>query len=327
VLAAAGLYLLARLAGGAWLVFAATAALALPAVGLLLPPRLQGITVRREPAARGLPGRPLDVLVTIRNDGARTTAPLTLRDLSEGLSEVVLAVPALRPGTEVVARTARTATRRGIFDGGFGMLSSTAPIGMMRASREVAVDGRVIVHPEVRKVPRALGAMAHLAGEVPLSMPGTGTEVLGLRDWRSGDSARSVSARATARHGRPLVLEREREAGTGLVLIAGGPGHGPSWETAVSHAASLALDALADGVVPILLGPPPPGRLDRTGLLDWFAGIDRVRGLAPEAMAAAVRAAGGGTLVVLVPPALLGDRLELRRVCAARRTQLVMLDA
>jgi hypothetical protein len=67
--------------------------------------------------------------------------------------------------------------------------------------------------------------------------------------------------------------------------------------------------------------------MDRTGLLDWFAAVDRVRGLSPEAMTAALREAGGGTLVVLVPPALLGDRLELRRACAARRTSLVMLDA
>jgi hypothetical protein len=166
-----------------------------------------------------------------------------------------------------------------------------------------------------------------LVGEIPLSIPGTGTEVLGLRDWRSGDSARSVSARATARHGRPLVLERERQAASGLVLIAGGPGTGPSWEAAVSQAASLALEALADGTMPVLLGPPPPSRLDRTGLLDWFAGVDRVRGLSREAMTAAVRAAAGGTLVVLVPPALLGDRLALRRACDARRTRLVMLDA
>ena len=327
VLAAAVLYLLARLSGGAWLVLAASAALVMPVVAALLPARVDGLVVRREPDGRGQPGGPLRLLVTIRNDGPRTTSPLRLHDVSDGLSEVALAVPSLPPGTEVTAQLDRTALRRGVFDGGLAVLSSTAPFGMVRATREVPVHGSVIVHPHVRRVPRAVGAMAHLAGEVPLSMPGVGTEVLGLRDWRSGDSARSVSARATARHGRPLVLERERDAGSGLVLIAGGPGSGQAWETAVSHAASLCLDALADGIVPVLFGPPPPGRMDRTGLLDWFAGVDRVQGLAADVMAAAVRAAGGGTLVVLVPLTLLGDRLELCRVCAARRTQLVMLDA
>jgi uncharacterized protein (DUF58 family) len=321
------MYLLARLAGGAWLVLAASAALVLPVVALLLPARIDGITLRREPSARGLPGRSLDVVLLIRNEGARTTAPLQLRDISEGLSPAVLAVPALRPGAQVVVRLPRSALRRGVFDRGAAVLSSAAPLGLLLATRDAVIEGRLVVHPEVTRVPRVLGAMAHLAGEIPLSMPGAGTEVLGLRDWRSGDSARSVSARATARHGRPLVLERERDAGSGLVLIAGGPGSGPSWERAVSYAASLALEALADGTVPRLFGPAPPGRLDRTGLLDWFAGVDRVRGLEPDVMAQAVRAAAGGTLVVLVPPALLGDRLALRRACEASRTQLVMLDA
>jgi hypothetical protein len=62
-------------------------------------------------------------------------------------------------------------------------------------------------------------------------------------------------------------------------------------------------------------------------VLDWFAGVDRVRGLDPDVMTAALRAAAGGTLVVLVPPALIGDRFELRRSCDSRRTRLVMLDA
>lgn len=327
LLAAAVLYLPARLAGGAWLVLAASAALVLPLVALLLPARLSGISVRREPAARARPGRPLHVVLTISNGGTRTTSPLRLRDVSPELSEVVLAVPSLRPRAEVSISVERTALQRGVFESGAAVLLSTAPLGLLTASREIAVEGRVVVHPDVRRVARVLGAMAHLAGEIPLASPGVGTEVLGLRDWRSGDSARSVAARPTARHGRPLVLEREREAGSGLVLIAGGPGSGPSWEAAVSYAASLALEALADGTIPVLLGPPPPGRLDRTGLLDWFAGVDRVRGLAADAMTAAVQAAAGGTLVVLVPPSLLGDRLLLRRSCEATRTRLVMLDA
>jgi uncharacterized protein (DUF58 family) len=326
-LVAGVLYLLARLAGGSWLVLATCAALVLPLVALLLLPRLDGLRLRIEPEARGLPGRPLVVVHSIRNGGRRSTSPCHVRDDGAGLSEVLLAVPSLRPGEEVSVRLERTALRRGVFDGGRATASSTSPLGLLRLTRDVAVDGRLVVHPSVGPTRGVLGALAHLAGEVPMARPGAGTEVLGLRDWRSGDSARSVSARATARHGRPLVLEREREAGSGLVLIAGGPGSGTAWETAVSHAASLCLEALADGTVPLLFGPPPPARLDRTGLLDWFAGVDRVRGLSAEAMTAAVRAAAGGTLVVLVPPALLGDRLELRRACAAGRTSLVMLDA
>lgn len=324
---AAVLYYLVRVAGGAWLALASEALLVLPLVAALLPPRLDGITVRRDVPDRCIPGQEVEVALVVRNEGRRTTAPLRLGDVSDGLSSVVVAVPALRPGGRATVRVRRTATRRGVFSSGRAVLTSTAPLGMMRVSSQVVVDGLHIVHPEVTRVALVAGAATNAPGEVPIPVPGVGTEVLGLREWRSGDSARAVSARATARHGRPLVLERERDAGSALVLLAGGPGRGPAWEAAVSRAASIAIAAVSSGSPPLLLGAPPPARMDRTGVLDWFAGVDAVRGLTPEAVSAGLRAAAGGALVVLVPTDLLVDRLELRRACDAARTHLLVLDA
>jgi hypothetical protein len=123
------------------------------------------------------------------------------------------------------------------------------------------------------------------------------------------------------------VLERERETGSRLVLLAGGPGRGPAWEAAVSTAASYAVAAVRAGTPPLLLGRPAPARPDRTGVLDWFAAVDDVRGLDPAAVAAALREAAGGTLVLLVPTGLLVERMSLRRACDAVRTDLVVLDA
>jgi uncharacterized protein (DUF58 family) len=327
ILGAAVLYFLVRVAGGAWLALAADALLVLPLVAMLLPPRLEGVTIRREVADRVTPGQALDVVLLVRNEGRRTTTPFRLNDVSSGLSDVVVAVPALPPGGEATISLRRLASRRGVFDSGRALLTSSSPLGLLRATSEVPVPGRHVVHPEVTRVPRIAGAATNAPGEVPLPVPGVGTEVLGLREWRSGDSARAVSARATARHGRPLVLERERDAGSALVLLAGGPGRGAAWEASVSRAASLSLAALNAGTPPLLLGAPPPPRMDRTGLLDWFAGVDAVRGLEPTALAAALRAAAGGALVVLVPPELLVDRLQLRRACQAARTDLLVLDA
>ena len=324
--AAAGvMHLLAKLAGGAWLALGSTALLVLPLVALLLPPRVGGVSVRRSGVDRVEVGGSADVVLTVRNDGSTTTSPLRLEDRSDGLSPVVVAVPALAPGAEASLSLPRTAVARGVFDGGRALVSSAAPFGLLRVTREVPVEGRLVVHPKVVAVPAVAGAATDGPGEVPMATPGVGTEVLGLREWRSGDSARAVSARATARHGRPLVLERERDSGSVLVLLAGGPGRGPAWEAAVSHGASLALTALRDGRPPLLLGAPPP-RPDRTGILDWFAGIDRVRGLDPAAVSSALRVATGGTLVLLVPPDLLVDRSSLRRACDSARTNLVVLD-
>jgi uncharacterized protein (DUF58 family) len=301
--------------------------LVLPLVALLLPPRLDDLSVQRSSQEEVTAGGELDVLLTVRNLGRRTTSPGRLHDRSEGVSPVVVAVPALDPGAEASIRVGRTAVRRGVFDRGTAEVVSTAPLGLLRRTREVSVEGRLVVHPVLVPVGRLVGAATRGGGDVPMAVPGVGTEVLGLREWRSGDSARAVSARATARHGRPLVLERERDSASVLVLLAGGPGHGPSWETSVSRAASLALAALDTGLPPVLLGPPPPTRLDRTGILDWFAGVDRAAGIDPAAVATALRAATGGTLVLLAPPALLADRGSLRRACDAARTHLVVLDA
>lgn len=321
------MYLLVKVVGGAWLSLASTALLVLPVVALLLPARLDRLVVVRRADERVHAGQDLVVSLTIRNDGRRTTAPLCLHDVSDGLAPVSIAVPALRGGSEATVSVPRAAIRRGVFEAGTAVLVSSAPLGLMQVERKVDVSGRLVVHPVVEQVRREAGGATRLAGEIPLPLPGVGTEVLGLRDWRSGDSARAVSARASARHGRPLVLERERDSGSALVLLAGGPGRGPAWEVAVSRGASLALAALVEGTPPVLLGAAPPARMDRAGVLDWFAGVDRVSGLSPLAVGAALKAAAGGTLVMLVPSELSLDRGGLRRACAGGRTRLVMLDA
>ena len=326
LVAALVLYGLAKLAGGAWLALACAATVVVPLVALLLPPRLAGLVVERSGPDRVPVGGEVEQALTVRNEGVRTTSPLRLADDGAGLAPVVVAVAALRPGTEATVRLTRTAVHRGVFDASAAEVTSTAPFGMLRATARVPVRGRVVVHPQVTHLSRVPGAATDGLGEVPVDAPGVGTEVLGLRDWRSGDSARAVSARASARHGRPLVLERERETGSALVLLAGGPGRGRSWERAVSQGASLALAALREGTPPLLLGAPPPARPDRNGLLDWFAGVDRVRGLDPAEVDRALRAARGGTLVLLAPTDLLVDRMDLRRACDAARTHLVVLD-
>ena len=95
----------------------------------------------------------------------------------------------------------------------------------------------------------------------------------------------------------------------------------------MSTAASYALAALQSGTPPLLLGRSAPARLDRVGILDWFAAVDDVSGLDETAVAAALRAANGGTLVLLAPTGLLVERMSLRRACDAARTALVVLDA
>jgi hypothetical protein len=94
---------------------------------------------------------------------------------------------------------------------------------------------------------------------------------------RSGDSARAVHWRSSARRGRLVVLERETPYGGGVGVVVAGRAADPGWEPLVTATASAALAALADGR-PVTLVARQPGlaRLttsDPTAALDWFAAL------------------------------------------------------
>ncbi len=129
--------------------------------------------------------------------------------------------------------------------------------------------------------------------------------MLGLRPWRAGDGAAAVSARASARHSRPVVLERERESGPRLVIVCTGALSGPLWEATVERSCALVEQAVREGRVPVLLanGLPVPGRPDRQAVLDWHAALDRC-GPPDAATLSAVRRAAGpaGAVTVLGRP-------------------------
>ena len=320
LVAALVLHLLVRATGNPWLALGSAACLGLPVAALLLRPALGGLEVDRRHPLRGVAGQPLEVVHTVRNAGPRPSPPLSWTDQVDGLAPVVLAVPALEPGAQVSITEHRTALHRGVHTGASAQLSSTAPWGLVRVTRQVAGVDRLVVHPapvRAREVD-TVGAAGPAGRSRPLA--GAGTEVLGLRPWRPGDSARSVSPRATARHGRPVVLERERDSGRSLVLLAVGGGAGPAWEAGVAQAAALAVAATRDGATPVLLGWAPATRLDATGVLDWFAGVDAAGPLVETTLRAAARAAGPGGTVLL----LTADRGQARRL---PRLQVEVLGA
>ena len=312
--AALVLHLLVRATGNSWLALVSAACLGLPVAALLLPARLSDLEVTRRHPLRAVAGQPVEVVHTISNTGDRSSPPLHWTDRVAGLPPVVLAVPALAPGATASFTEHPTAPQRGVYDGASAQLSSAAPYGLVRVRRDVAGGARLIVHPAAVRPPEfdAVGSVGAAAHSRPLA--GAGTEVLGLRPWRPGDSARSVSPRATARHGRPVVLERERDSGRSLIVLTGGGGAGPLWEAGVAQAAALAVQAARAGATPVLLGGPPATGLGGTGVLDWFAGVDAAGPLLASDLLAAARTAGpGGTVLLLV-----ADRGQARRLPGVR---------
>ncbi len=130
----------------------------------------------------------------------------------------------------------------------------------------------------------------------------SGTDVHGIREWRSGDEASQVHWRSTARRGRLVVLEREvPKAGSMAIVLSAGAGD-QSWEEVISLAGwtaaatvrtgrEVALIAQYGGVQMITGGPKE--------LLDWCAtlGNGALAGEAELERACAFTGGGGDVLV------------------------------
>lgn len=322
VLGAVLLNLLARTSADPWLALASAALLALPLAALVVRPSLRGVEVVHRAPLRVTVGDEVEVEVVVRNASDRETPPVRWEHEHPALGPVRAVAPGLPPGGQVSAAARVQVHRRGVFASEPGQLTTVAPFGLISWTRpHLPVQQRLIVHPAITADTRRRDAGPAAATDRSVPVPGAGLEVLDLRPWRPGDARREVSARASARHGRPVVLQRERDAGESLVVLAAGGGAGPAWERAISAAASAAVAAIRNGVQLVIVADPPPSRLDSTGILDFFAGVDRVGPLRSRDVSAAVQRAGraGSVLVVApqVPPALVrsaaaaGCRLEV----------------
>jgi uncharacterized protein (DUF58 family) len=303
LLGALVLNFLSRTSADPWLALASGALVALPLVSLGLRPSLQALDVRHVGPYRVVAGETFDLEVVVRNTGQRETPPMRWQHQHPALSPVDVALPGLAPGEQVAVPCQRQALGRGVHRSTEGSVTTTAPFGLLRWSRPHQPSDRpLIVHPVTDPGGRPPDGGAATATDRSVPVPGSGLEVLDLRPWRPGDARREVSARASARHGRPVVLQRERDAGPSLVVLAAGGGRGPAWERAVSAAASAALAAVGAGHPPVVLADPPPGRMDSVGLLDFFAGLDAVGPLRGVDIRNAIQQAGRGGTVLLVGP-------------------------
>ncbi len=318
LLTALVLYLLTVASGVAWLALGSAAALALPVTSLLVRPQLAGLEVVLVLPHRVTVGDLVAPELRVRNTGGAGVPATEWACEHPALGPLGAALPRLAPGEQVRVALSAVAEQRGVHEAAPAQLSTSAPFGLLRWSRDVPPSGALIVHPRTTQVHALEAEGAPTAAERSVPVAGMGSEVLGLRPYRQGDSLRHVSARASARHGRPVVLERERETGPSLVLLATGGGAGEAWERAISTAAALALAALREGTAPLLLADPAPGRLDPVGVLDFFAGVDGAGPLRAEDLRKAVAACGPGGTVLLLAPAGATEQHARARAAGAR---------
>ena len=135
--------------------------------------------------------------------------------------------------------------RRGVHRIATAHARSSFPFGMFRCRRRLTCEVELAVHPRPVEIAgaRGAGAAATFAALDGTSLA-PGHDVVGhLREWRSGDSLRNVHWRATARRGRPLVKERDGDAGAGVAVVLDRRGDPERVEVALAELATLAIAA------------------------------------------------------------------------------------
>lgn len=181
---------------------------------------LRGISLRRELPGHAEAGQPCRATYVVRNDKRRFASYSLVFTELEGPARGVRVFL-----NQIPAGATRRISWEAVFphrgEGRFGLVrvATRFPFGLFEKSREIHLPDRLPIHPPaMRPPPVRLGPLQGL-GERPEPRPGSGHEFHALREYRVGDDPREIHWRSTARHGRPLVVERERERRRRITLL------------------------------------------------------------------------------------------------------------
>ncbi|MCE7973032.1 MAG: DUF58 domain-containing protein [Leptolyngbya sp. PLA1] len=259
-----------------WLFGVCTAALAVS--GVISGGMLMRVHVERVVPRVAQVGEPVFVRYRVSN-GSRLMPlmGLTIEELAPGPAEgwsgrltplraFVSHVPA-GATREVVAQAEGVA--RGRCGLGRFRVWTTFPFGLMKKSVTFEHDASLLVRPRVASVALPPVLAGGVRGRSSRRQARGGEEFHSLREYTTGDSARRIAWRPSARRDEEVVSERSVATAEALRLRLVADGPGPVAEAVASAAAGLALAALKRGIGVGLEGGP--ARASHTQVLDALA--------------------------------------------------------
>ena len=142
--------------------------------------------------------------------------------------------------------------RRGVVPVGPVRAVQADPVGLLQRERSLTTPQDIHIHPRTLRLGTVLhGVLRDIEGAVTQDLSSSDVAFHALRDYVPGDDRRNVHWRTTARTGRLMVRQFEETRRSSLLVLLSTRQDdytgGEDFETAVSIACSLAMDAIQDG--------------------------------------------------------------------------------
>ncbi len=192
-------------------------------------------------------------------------------------------IPGLFKGQAISLTYQTLCDRRGLHRFSPLRLYSRGPFGLFQTRRTLAVPTEILIYPAYHPLKRLRVFEKKEFAERQALRVGLGSQVIGTREYRTGDSLRQIHWRSTARTGQLVVKEfsdDEQQAFT-VVLdlqadISIGRGKFSTFETAIRLAASLGYYATQHNIPFRLVGAsqkwtPPAMPLSWWAILNYLA--------------------------------------------------------
>lgn len=218
--------------------------------GWLSEQTLRGLSLSRRVPRGGHVGRPIPIHYRVTNRKRfLTTYALELQE--PGLTEIAF-VPRAGAGEETWATARQVFLNRGVYPLEQLTLATDYPFGLFRKERDIPLPGEILVWPRtdlrIRLPAGAEGRSSASRESSGGAARGSRGEYRSLREYRPGDDHRDIHWKATARTGRAVIREYDREAADPLwVSLDVSTPEGEASEHAADVAASLLARLIRDG--------------------------------------------------------------------------------
>jgi uncharacterized protein (DUF58 family) len=130
--------------------------------------------------------------------------------------------------------------RRGLYRQDAFVLLTAFPFGLLVKRRSIEVSHELIVYPTVDSATHLSRILPSIAADLSSMHVGTGQDLLRIRAYEAGESARHVDWKATAKSGALKVREFARDEEAHLRIVFDNPAPGEVSEESYEHGIRLA---------------------------------------------------------------------------------------